>query len=281
MKLINLACGPVYIVDRLWTNVDFASANSNVIGCDLLKSLPFPNNSFDAVYSSHFLEHIPRDSVKDFLLECKRILRPEGYIRLVLPDCQEMFSAYLEMRTQGLHREADFVIVEIIDQCVRQESGGELSVFYNMIDQMDGQERIYWSSFVSSRNGEGLDPVVAISKCKESPGFIHSKATSIRAMPGRLYKRLRNRMHQTGLWLLKSSFRRQNVSFTAIGEKHCWLWDFHQLKQSLEGAGFTYVTRQTHLTSSIPCFPFYPLDSTRDGQPRKGAESMFVEARIS
>lgn len=82
---------------------------------------------------------------------------PGGCIRLVLPDAEEMFSAYLRYRSSGMHEEADFLIIEIIDQCVRQRSGGELADFYAKIHKMERQDAARWGSFVASRNGESLD----------------------------------------------------------------------------------------------------------------------------
>ena len=80
------------------------------------------------------------------------------------------------------------------------------------------------------------------------------------------------------LRLLPQAFRTQNVCLAEVGERHHWLWDFHQLQQELEAAGFTGVQRHSAYSSAIPDFPFYPLDTGPDGRPRKGAESMYVEA---
>ncbi len=45
--------------------------------------LPFPNDSQDAVYSSHCLEHIPNSNAA--LAEWYRVLRLGGYIVLAVP----------------------------------------------------------------------------------------------------------------------------------------------------------------------------------------------------
>lgn len=280
MNYINLACGPVYISEREWTNVDFCKGSPNVTQCDLLEPLPFASNVFDVVYSSHFIEHVPRSKIRGFLLECRRVLKPGGYIRLVLPDCVEMFSTFLSLRAQGMHKQADFVILEIIDQCVRTQSGGELGAFYKGMQLMEGVERIYWQSFVAHRNGQGLE-IDSINM----PSVKVFDRNLLASLPfqeylARVYSRIRRQIHKLGLWLLTPAFLRQNVSLAAIGECHCWLWDFQQLKVVLEDAGFSCVTRQSHLKSSISDFPFVPLDSSCDGRPRKGVESMFVEAQL-
>lgn len=77
---------------------------------------------------------------------------------------------------------------------------------------------------------------------------------------------------------LPRAFRLQNVSLAGVGERHLWLWDFHQLKSALEAVGFIAVQRVSASTSAVADFPFYPLDLDANGQPRKGAQSLYVEA---
>lgn len=51
------------------------------------------------------------------------------------------------------------------------------------------------------------------------------------------------------------------------------------LRQALKAAGFTAVESRTADSSATGDFPFYPLDLDAEGRPRKGADSMYVEAR--
>ena len=96
----------------------------------------------------------------------------------------------------------------------------------------------------------------------------------------RLRGRLRREFLQLWTRALPAAFRAQNVSFASVGERHHWLWDFPQLRSELEAAGFASVVRRDHQTSGIPDFPFDALDrDSAAGGPRKGKQSMFVEAR--
>lgn len=81
------------------------------------------------------------------------------------------------------------------------------------------------------------------------------------------------------LLALPAAFREQNVSLAAVGERHHWLWDFHLLNAALEAVGFIDVQRRSASSSAVADFPFQPLDLDAGGQPRKGAESLYVEAR--
>ena len=73
-------------------------------------------------------------SLVHFLTECFRVAKPGATIRLVLPDFEEMCATYLDCRKAGDHAEADFLILEIIDQCVRPRRGGKLRDFFGSLD---------------------------------------------------------------------------------------------------------------------------------------------------
>lgn len=56
--------------------------------------LPFSDESLDAVYSSHCVEHLPAADVRAFVADCRRVLRPGGVLRLTCPDMDVVFDAY-------------------------------------------------------------------------------------------------------------------------------------------------------------------------------------------
>ena len=155
MLQVNLACGTVFVSGHNWINLDYVSSSPAVQQANLLSRLPIGDNSADLVYSSHFLEHIPHDKVDSFLLECWRILKPGGVLRLVVPELENLCRTYLYHRDQVEHIKADFVVLELLDQCVRRRSGGELGRCYKSLkpnDQTD-EARI---AFVRERTGEDL-----------------------------------------------------------------------------------------------------------------------------
>ena len=269
---INLACGSIYISNDEWINFDYMSSSPSVSKADLLGRLPLADDSTALVYSSHFLEHIPRSDVPAFLHECHRVLVPGGVLRLVLPDLENMVREYLAMRETGEHEKADFVVLEMVDQCVRRESGGELGRFYRQLRANPNANTDSMMDYVRERVGEDLRAAV-------DPKIARGVQFKLR----RLFSALRGRIERywLRLWILAlpAAFRTQNVSLAGVGERHHWLWDFHQLRQALESAGFTEVQRRTANSSGIVDFPFHPLDLDADDRPRKGAESMYVEAR--
>jgi len=100
----------------------------------------------------------------------------------------------------------------------------------------------------------------------------------LRLLLKRIGRRFLAHKHRLGLRLLDPAFKRQNVSFAGIGERHQWLWDFYSLSNELERLGFNKPLKKDSLLSTVQDFPFFPLDVTSTGSPRKGAESMYVEA---
>ena len=58
------------------------------------KRFPFRSNSFDRIYSSHMLEHLPREAAENCLRECLRVMRPDAVLRVAVPDLDTMIATY-------------------------------------------------------------------------------------------------------------------------------------------------------------------------------------------
>lgn len=90
-KVVDLGCGP--IEDSYRTNegdvlrVDIREEVNPDYRCDL-RNLPFANNYFDVVFSSHCLEHFPRNEVLKVVDEMVRVMKPDGELRLILPNIE-------------------------------------------------------------------------------------------------------------------------------------------------------------------------------------------------
>ena len=68
---------------------------TNIRIANLRKALPFPDASFDAVYSSHTVEHLTRSEAVALLREAQRVLRPGGVCRTLVPDLEALVQEYL------------------------------------------------------------------------------------------------------------------------------------------------------------------------------------------
>lgn len=76
-------------------------SNVELLGCSA-ENLPFEENTFDMVYSSHVLEHIP-DQMKA-LAEIYRVLKPGGFHFCVVPTRAEKMYAFLNYYTYLIQR---------------------------------------------------------------------------------------------------------------------------------------------------------------------------------
>jgi len=68
----------------------------NVRVGNIVRGLPVPDRSANAVYCSHVLEHLPRDGLPIALKNTLRILIPGGIFRLVVPDLVWRAKCYLD-----------------------------------------------------------------------------------------------------------------------------------------------------------------------------------------
>lgn len=157
MVILNLGCGTRVSNDEAIINIDWSfylriknsrilsflaplflsetrkarlrSLPANIVCHDLSKGIPFGNDSVDAVYHSHLLEHLQREDAISFLREAQRVLKPGGIHRIAVPDLELACKRYLEHVAKCDSGEADpreheDYIEPIIEQCVRVEGFG-------------------------------------------------------------------------------------------------------------------------------------------------------------
>lgn len=266
---VNLACGGSYVDSPEWVNLDYFKAGPGVKKVNLLDSLPFEDKTVDAIYCSHFIEHIPRDRLNNFLKECYRILKSgTGMARFVLPDFEEMCTEYIRQRKSGNHAKADFVVLEIIDQCVRMEQGGELGALYKSLDGSNDNDFI---GYIYERCGKN-----ALLCCNDQNG--EDWRTRLSRHYERILSYIEKKYCRLVSMLFPSAFKAQNVSFAAVGEKHAWLYDEYSLAVLLKKAGFSNIVKMAYDKTFSRNNPFYLLDVDVNGLPREGKESMYIEA---
>lgn len=74
----------------------YADNNKNCdLNLDLTEPLPFPDDSVDEIYSSHLLEHFNYKQLMNLLAECRRILKPAGFISAAVPNARMYINAYM------------------------------------------------------------------------------------------------------------------------------------------------------------------------------------------
>ncbi len=112
-NLLDIACGPGTFIGNLPSQINcigvdiakkqisyaqnkYGNEHKKFLTCDVLTNkIPFPDNTFDAVSSIEFFEHINVDSIKKILQEAYRCLKPGGLFVATTPN-YELLWKFLE-----------------------------------------------------------------------------------------------------------------------------------------------------------------------------------------
>lgn len=90
---LNIGCGSKPTPG--WINIDRSSSVPGVYCWDCRRGLPFADAKVAAIYMEHVFEHFDLESEgKPLLSECLRVLRPNGVVRIVVPDAGAYLRAY-------------------------------------------------------------------------------------------------------------------------------------------------------------------------------------------
>jgi len=97
-KLLNVGCGPFPKPEFI--NLDYGWKPEIDICWDITKQkYPLKGESVEGIYTEHCLEHIPFEKCMENLHEFYRLLKPNGTIRIVVPDGEIYFDLYQQKKT--------------------------------------------------------------------------------------------------------------------------------------------------------------------------------------
>ncbi|MCZ6874421.1 MAG: methyltransferase type 11 [bacterium] len=188
----------------------------------------------------------------------------------------EKLEAALKGDVASAH-DYEWIILEMYDQTVREESGGEM-LTYLRHDPLPNE------AFVYARIGEeGRSLVRALRRQPaarlaqlDSPRRFHVHVKRQRQRLFALLDRVRNRL--LALWLGRDGLRALRIGrFRLTGEVHQWMYDRYSLAQLMLAAGFQDPIEQAATQSRIPHWPSFNLDTLPDGIINK-PDSLFMEA---
>jgi SAM-dependent methyltransferase len=92
---LHLACGPN--VEPGWENIDILTG-PGLKTLDLRGPLPYADESVDAIFHEHFIEHLTKAEAERLLKEAHRVLKPGSAMRVGWPDLQRLLRAYFLRR---------------------------------------------------------------------------------------------------------------------------------------------------------------------------------------
>jgi predicted SAM-dependent methyltransferase len=93
---LNLGSGPRGLPKNEWINIDGFNAPNVHCRLDFNRPLPFPDDSFEGIFCEHVIEHFDLAQGLALLGECFRVLRPGGFLRIIVPDGETILKTYCE-----------------------------------------------------------------------------------------------------------------------------------------------------------------------------------------
>jgi SAM-dependent methyltransferase len=265
-RRLQLGCGARH--HPAWSNLDLHAQHASVGRHDVTRPLPFPDRHFDAVYHAHLLEHLPRTEALPFLRECWRVLKPGGILRVVVPDLEQIVRLYLAVLDDAWQGSADarrrhaWAVLEMYDQTVRNEPGGE------MVAYLRGAAACDFAWYRLGADGRIIRQ--------------HLERIVLPETPPRLTRRLaglcRGWRERLVRWLLGDEYALLQMGrFRRGGEVHQWMYDRQSLREIVTAAGFGAFRVANAGESAIPGWADDHLDTQADGTPVK-PDSLYAEA---
>ncbi|MBD2291847.1 methyltransferase domain-containing protein [Microcystis wesenbergii FACHB-1317] len=274
MRYLNLGCGSRF--HPKWINLDFIASDVTIITYDLNKGIPYPDHSIDMVYHSHVLEHFTQKQGEFFLQECYRVLKPQGIIRVVVPDLEKIARSYLEALEKVLTGDQEWesryywILLEMYDQVSRNISGGSM-LEYLLKTQLPDE------NFIIDRCGLEIKQLIELSKQEN----IQEKIDDINIFKKIILKfnRIPNYLREKTIKLLlgREYQALQIGRFRQSGEIHQWMYDRYSLSSLLQKCGFTQIIQRTAQESYLTNWTQFNLDTEPDHSIYK-PDSIYIEA---
>ena len=79
-----------------WLNTDLKPRPPGVFYMNAVEPFPFPDRTFDYIFSEHMIEHVPYSDGQKMLAECHRVLKDGGKIRIATPNLANLIRTYVE-----------------------------------------------------------------------------------------------------------------------------------------------------------------------------------------
>lgn len=270
LPYLNFGCGGLF--HPSWVNADLHPASAEVLKVRFAERLPFEDGTFEVAYHSHVLEHFPLEAARFLLAECRRVVRPGGTIRVVVPDLEFAARTYLDsIAGEGSpdhlarHR---FAVIHLIDLCARNESGGQWDRFL-----LESSERE--AAIAAEISGAGSMQARESLRAREQKRR-KKKPLMRRAFTLSTYSHSARRMALRLMGVREEDWR-AGLFRRKSGEPHLWMYDRVSLSQMLIDAGFAEPKVCGPAESRIRDWGSFHLDVDAAGRVIR-PNSLYMEA---
>ena len=83
------------------------------------RKFPYPDASFQYVFSEHLFEHLSYMGGKNMLYETYRVLKPQGIFRLTMPGLEFLVDLYLNKEDEVFEKYVEWNISEFAPEIAR------------------------------------------------------------------------------------------------------------------------------------------------------------------
>ena len=141
-----------------WLNTDYFPIDGRFVYLDATRRFPFPDSTFDFIFSEHLIEHLSfRDGV--FMMgECFRVLKPGGRLRVCTPNLETVLGLHPPDKTEIQERYIQFAFNRWISK----------SDETNVVRVINDMFRNWGHQFIYDRN--------TLQKVIEAAGFLECTA---------------------------------------------------------------------------------------------------------
>ncbi len=206
------------------------------IWLDVRCGLPFASDSVDSIYSTHMIEHLYPDELEKLLLECARVLKAGGGMRIIVPSLSNAILAFQQNRHDWFYddfprhfdslggRFSNFVFCDgqhrtafdlsYLDEVLRKAG------FQEVVESAEGQSRLYGESVPAFEPGDaaGLPHSVYVEAFVELVVVRDYSRRLVIPKPGSPARNLLCRRHQNSRFLARESALRNDKVFEILLE---------------------------------------------------------------
>jgi predicted SAM-dependent methyltransferase len=144
-----------------WTNIDCRlTSDKNSLAFDLRRRWPLPAESVQFIFTEHVFEHFsyPED-INHVLSECRRVLKPGGMLRAIVPDAGRYLRAYHERDERFLAQlnQNGISQMEAVNRVFRENGFHKYAYDYETMKQLldvTGFREVSRSDFRSSKTAD-------------------------------------------------------------------------------------------------------------------------------